>query len=127
MKKWLCVILAAAAVLAVFLIFHRPVPAFDGRRSKNADSYALDCQALNTQDEHTLSLQAGDLVHIQAQVQKGTLQATVGMAGQTPIYRSNGMETGVFEVAIPETGDYQITLKGSGFAGTVSFTAVPGE
>ena len=127
MKKWLCVILAVAAALSVFFILRHRAPTFQGSRVKNPDCYALDCQSFSGQDDHILSLQTGERLRVQVQVNKGSLQVTIDMEGHAPIYRSNGMETGAFEVEVPESGDYQITLKGSGFAGTVSFTAVPGE
>lgn len=127
MKKWLCVILAVAAALSVFFILRHQAPTFQGSRVKNSDCYELDCQSFSGQDEHTLSLPTGERIRVQVQVNKGSLQVTVGMEGHAPIYRSNGMETGTFEVEVPESGDYQMTLTGSGFAGTVSFTAVPME
>ena len=55
------------------------------------------------------------------------MDVTVGMEGQTPIYRGNGQQNAEFVLEIIETGSYHISVSGHQAKGSISFTRVPGE
>ena len=95
---------------------------FTGSRIKNEDSYSVDCRVLNGEDTHTLTLQEGDVLSVRVQVEKGTLAVSVAMEGQTPLYRSSGIETSTFTLTVPVSGDYTVSLTGRDFAGQAVFT-----
>ena len=50
---------------------------------------------------------------------------TVGMEGQTPIYRGNGQQNADFVLEIAETGSYHIFVSGHQAKGNISFTRIP--
>ena len=54
------------------------------------------------------------------------MDVTVGMEGQTPIYRGNGQQNADFVLEILEKGNYHISVSGHQSKGNITFTRIPG-
>ena len=87
---------------------------FDGSRVSNASEFQM-------------VLQAGEQLRVALSHTEGTVDVTVGMEGQEPIYRGNGQQNADFVLEIPETGNYRISVSGHQAKGKVSFIRIPGE
>ena len=98
------------AGLAAFLIVSNR-DGFTGVRVKNPDSYTLDIQRMNGTDRHTMELTAGDVLQVAFETKKGSLHMEITAPDGTVLYAGNGEETTGFEIGIPETGAYSITVK----------------
>ena len=76
MKRRMIVCITLAAILlvvgAAYWAFCR-LPHLTGSTIKNADSYILDAQYMNGTDGHTMMLNAGDVLAIRFETEKGTL------------------------------------------------------
>lgn len=125
MKRKLAVCLAvlAAAALAFLLLDGRE--GFDGSCVKHADCYLVEAQWMNGTDRHTLMLQAGDTLDVHLQAEKGTLSLEINAPDGTSIYTGNGTEATDFTVAIPQTGEYTITLQAKQAACSVKVQMKP--
>ena len=125
MKK----IVLIAAVMAVVLVlgivagitvFHREA-AFDGSRVANPDAFLLKFTEMNKSDSHTVRLKSGDTLRVSYAIDKGRIDVEIGMDGQPPIYRGNGIRTGAFELPVKEAGGYTIRVEARHAAGTLAF------
>ena len=81
------------------------------RLLKTQDSYTLDIQQMNGADSHTLNLTAGDVLQVEFETEKGSLHMEITAPDGTIIYAGNGEETTEFEIAIPESGAYTVTVE----------------
>ncbi|MBY8625157.1 PPC domain-containing protein [Enterococcus faecium] len=66
---------------------------------------------MNGTDLHTLDLQAGDVLQIQFETEKGTLYMEIKAPDGTTMYCGNGGETTDFTVNIREGGVYTIVVE----------------
>lgn len=92
---------------------------FKGDRVKNPDSYTLNFSYMNQNDEHTLFLQKTSILKVQYEIKKGKVDIYVGIKGKDYIYKENDIDSGRFNLTIPESGNYTIHInanKASGFA-----------
>ena len=74
-----------------------------------------------------LNLTEGDRLQVFLSHAEGTVDVTVGMEGQGPIYRGRGQQNAEFVLEIAETGNYHISVTGHQAKGSISFTRIPGE
>ena len=66
---------------------------------------------MNGTDVHTLGLQAGAVLHIQFETEKGSLYMEIKAPDGTSVYRGNGKEATDFTVNIQESGVYTIVVE----------------
>ena len=109
--------LLLAGLAAFLIVFDRS--GFTGVRVKNPDSYTLDIQRMNGTDRHTMELTAGDALQVAFETKKGSLHMQITAPDGTVLYAGNGEETTGFELGIPETGVYSITVKARHAEGSI--------
>ena len=97
---------------------------FDGSRVSDASGFRMEYSILNREESADLTLTEGDCLLVSLSHTKGTVDVTVGMEGQTPIYRGNGQQNAAFLLEIAETGKYHIAVSGYHAKGSVSFTRI---
>ena len=100
---------------------------FDGSRVSDASGFRMEYRILNREESADLNLTEGDCLRISLSHTKGSVDLTVGMEGQTPIYRGNGQQNAEFVLEIAEAGNYRISVSGHQAKGKVSFTRIPEE
>ena len=100
---------------------------FDGSRLANASEFQMEYSALNREEAAELVLQAGEQLRVTLSHTEGTVDVTVGMEGQEPIYRGRGQQNADFILEIAESGNYHISVSGHQAKGSISFTRIPGE
>ena len=103
---------------AVFLFSYNQ-EGFTGSRVKNPGAYLLDIQSMNGTDVHTLGLQAGAVLHIQFETEKGSLYMEIKAPDGTSVYQGNGKEATDFTVNIPESGVYTVIVEARRAQGTI--------
>ena len=97
---------------------------FDGPRVSDASGFRMEYSILNREKSADLILREGDCLLVSLSHTEGTVDVTVGMEGQTPIYRGNGQQNAAFLLEIAETGKYHIAVSGYHAKGSVSFTRI---
>ena len=95
--------------ITVFLICFNQ-EGFTGSRVKNPDAYLLDIEKMNGTDLHTLDLQAGDVLQVRFESEKGSLFMEIIAPNGTTVYWGYGKETTDFTVNITESGVYTIVV-----------------
>lgn len=101
-------ILLIAAVAAIPVIYNRN--GFSGEQIKSSDLYSLDIQYMNGADCHTLNLTDGDVLQVEFETEKGSLNMEITAPSGKIIYDGNGKNVKLFEINIPETGAYTVTV-----------------
>ena len=126
MKKRTVVFGVLAALLlaggAAFLI-HCNLPRFTGSTIKNADAYILDAQSMNGTDRHTMSLNAGDVLAVHFEAEKGTLHLEIKAPDGGVLYSGNGQDATDFTVNITESGSYAVTVEARSATGSIRIQA----
>ncbi len=120
------VILAGAAVFC----FGRPGVRFAGDRVRNTDPerYYLRFAVLNADEEETLSLREGDVLRVSWRIESGSMDLSVSMDDEAPVYQANGRSKGDeagFGITIPRTGEYRIRITGMKARGWIEFVQEP--
>ena len=100
---------------------------FDGSRAADASGFRMEYSMLNREESADLTLREGDCLRVSLSHTDGSVNVTVGMEGQKPIYRGNGHQNADFILEIAETGNYHISVTGHQAKGSISFTRIPGE
>ena len=100
---------------------------FDGSRGSDASGFRMEYSMLNQEESADLNLTEGDRLQVFLSHAEGTVDVTVGMEGQEPIYRGNGQQNADFVLEIAETGSYHISVSGHQAKGNISFTRISGE
>lgn len=122
MKRRMIVCITLAAILlvvgAAYWAFCR-LPHLTGRTNKNADSYLLDAQYMNGTDGHTMMLNAGDVLSIHFETEKGTLHLDIQAPDGNVLYSGNGQNAKDFTVNIAESGSYTVTVKAQSATGFI--------
>lgn len=126
MKKRTAVFGVLAALLlaggAAFLI-HCNLPHFTGSVMKESDAYILDAQYMNGTDGHTMTLNAGDVLAIRFQAEKGTLHLEIQAPDGSVLYSGSGQNATDFTVNIAESGSYAVTVKARSATGSIHIQA----
>ena len=99
---------------------------FDGARVSDASGSRMEYGILNKEESADLNLTEGDRLQVSLSHTQGTVDVTVGMDGNEPIYRGNGQQNAGFVLEIPETGTYHISVSGHRAKGNISFIRMPG-
>ena len=98
---------------------------FDGSRAADASGFRMEYSMLNREESADLTLREGDCLRVSLSHTDGSVNVTVGMEGQEPIYRGNGHQNAEFVLEIAETGSYHIFVSGHQAKGNISFTRIP--
>ena len=126
MKKRTMVFGVLAALLLVagvaFLIFRNPSH-FTGSVTKEPDAYILDAQYMNGTDGHTMTLNAGDVLAIRFETEKGALHLEIQAPDGSVLYSGNGQNATDFTVNITESGSYAVTVKARSATGFIQIQA----
>lgn len=120
-KKMIGTVLAVCVLL---LSLAGCAPSFEGNSIKNADSYALDIEAMNGTDLHTLELEQGDTLQIQFETAKGSLSMEITSPDGTAIYRGDGTEATQFTLEVPADGACTISVEGKKAQGSIHVDVV---
>ncbi len=111
-------LILAALCAAILLSAARKAPVFNGSRVKTADVYTLDIQEMNGTDSHTLTLQAGNVLHIELEPAQGELQLEIRSSGVC-LYSGNGSLCSAFDLTVPQDGEYTVSVAAKQAAGRV--------
>lgn len=110
------------AILCIALTGCSADSTFDGNKTVNADSFQMDYSVLDQREDSFLTLAEGDVLQVSIAQETGTVDVTVGIDGNEPVYEGNGLSNTDFTLNILESGIYQITVTGHNARGHVAFT-----
>ena len=99
---------------------------FDGSKVSDASGFRMEYSILNREKSADLNLTEGDRLRISLSHTEGSVDVTVRLEGQEPIYRGNGQQNAEFILEIAETGSYHISVSGHQAKGNITFTRIPG-
>ncbi len=125
LKQAACVFMIAAMIFLLTGCGTGSV--FYGSRVSDAFGFRMEYSILNREESADLNLTEGYRLQISLSHTEGSVDVTVGMEGQEPIYRGNGQQNAKFVLEIAETGNYHISVSGHQAKGSDSFTRIPGE
>ena len=111
-RKWIVIALSILLLIgtgAFLWCFNQE--GFTGSRVKYPDSYLLDIARMHGTDQHSLELQAGDVLQIQFEAVRGSMYMEIKAPDGTSLYRGNGKTLVDFSVNIPETGIYTVAVQ----------------
>ena len=123
LKQAACVCMLAAMLF--LLTGCRTGSVFDGSRVSDASGFRMEYSILNREESAGLNLTEGERLQVSLSHTEGTVDVTVSMEGQEPIYRGNGQQNADFVLEIAETGSYHIFVSGHQAKGNISFTRIP--
>ena len=133
MKKKIILLLTVSAIITVagILIFIRqPETRFHGERISNPGNFALHFDRMNMTDSETMALAQGDALHVSWQIESGHVDIVIGMEGEDEVYRADDRHAGEeadFDVEIPQTGSYAITVTAREAKGEIEFLKMENE
>lgn len=104
----LFIVLFVVGLITFFMCYNQEN--FTGSRIKNPDSYMLDIERMNGTDLHTLDLQAGDVLQVRFETEKGSLFMEIIAPNGTTVYSGYGKETTDFTANITESEVYTIVV-----------------
>ena len=116
-----------AILLAVCLLFAGCVgkSTFDGSRISDETEFRMEYNILDKEESAELKLTEGDQLQVSISHTTGNVDVIVGRNGEEPIYKGTGQENADFVLTIPQTGAYQISVRGHRAKGKISFTCIP--
>ena len=123
-RTWAKVLIIFLFVAAYFIFY---AVKFDGERivsTAPVSHFYLQFNVLNTTDSQNMTFQEGDAMHVSWQIDGGSVDVLIAMQGEEPLYRANGRGNGdaaEFDLTIPKTGDYTVTVTGKNAKGWVRF------
>ena len=120
-------VICILAAMVFLLTGCRTGSVFDGSRVSDASGFRMEYSILNREESADLTLREGDCLRVSLSHTDGSVNVTVGMEGQEPIYRGNGHQNADFILEIAESGNYHISVSGHQAKGSISFTRIPGE
>ena len=108
-------------------LFYYNMEGFTGNRIKNPDSYLLEIERMNGTDLHTLDLQAGDVLKVEFETVKGSLDLEIKAPDVTTIYRGDGKAATDFTVNIPKSGVYTVNVLARHAKGSIYIQCVQNQ
>ncbi len=102
--------LLLAGVLAVLALCGCMGVGFEGSRWGSESGLAMEYTRFNGTDSQRLELTAGDALRADILSLRGSLKATLRREGGEVLYEEENLPTGTFEIAIPESGTYELVL-----------------
>ncbi len=86
---------------------------FDGSRTGNNSQLIMDYRLFNTTDSQNLTVEAGDVVHVEITAEGGRLSLTIQKDGEPPLYEKDSIATSdAFDLEAPESENYTVTVTG---------------
>ena len=125
LKQAACVCMLAAMI--ILLTGCGTGSVFDGSRVSDASGFRMEYSILNREESVDLTLTEGDRLQVSLSHTEGSVDVTVGMEGQEPVYRGRGQQNAEFVLEIAKTGNYHISVSGHQAKGNISFTRISGE
>lgn len=124
---WTAALLLIVLGVAAYIFYGQSSVRFDGDRIVSADpaSFSLRFNVLNTADSQTLTFREGDSLRVSWLIESGSVDLVIAMEGETPLYQANGRGKGdeaTFDLTIPKSGGYTITVTGKNAKGWLKFT-----
>ena len=98
---------------------------FDGSRTSGETEFRMEYSILDKEESAELKLAEGDQLQVSISHTTGNVDVIVGRNGEEPIYKGTGQENADFVLTIPQTGAYQISVRGHRAKGKISFTYIP--
>ena len=128
----LCALGIVILVSVVLILVLQPKAVFDGDRIGSADppSFSLRFNIMNKKDAQTLPLRAGNALRVSWEIDSGSVDVLIAMEGEAPLYQANNRGKGdeaAFDLTIPKTGDYTVSVSGKSAKGWLRFTSVNGQ
>ena len=114
------------AAMLILLTGCRTGSVFDGSRVSDTFGFRMEYSILNREESADLNLTESDRLQISLSHTEGSVDMTVSMEGQEPIYRGNGQQNAGFVRGIAETGNYHISVSGHQAKGNIAFIRIPG-
>ena len=100
---------------------------FHGNLVKNPNHFRMDASYFNGTEGCVLPLQKDQWLKVQMQVEKGEMTLRIADAAGAPLYEGDGSACSEFLLAVPETGDYSVSLTGHRAKGYVEITVLEAE
>ncbi len=127
---FLCFILTGAALCmyaAAWWVVNMDYQSlWDASRWANEDVYEMTYSRFDGGDSHTMRLEAGDVLRVEAATYGGWLEAEIIDENGNTIFEASPV-SGDQDIPIPRTGDYTIMVWGHRAGGGFSFVRVPAE
>ena len=120
----LATIVSLIALAGILIFTRQPETRFDGERISNPGRYTLRFDRMNMTDSETMALAEGDALHVSWQIESGRVDIAIGIEGEEAIYRADDRPAGDkadFDVEIPKTGSYTITVSAREAKGQIEF------
>lgn len=117
MRKAICA--ACALLLAISLASCHT--SFDGSRTGNDSQLIMTYSIFDTTDTQTLKLEQGDVIDADIVSEAGQVSICLQNDDAIPIYEKEDVPTDTFQIMIPESGTYLLTVFGEKARGSVSF------
>ena len=96
---------------------------FEGSRLGNDSRLVMEYKMLNMTDSQDLTVEAGEIIHAEIEVEGGQLTLKIQKGDEVPVYESVGITcSDTFDIEIKESGIYTVTVTGKRAKGSVSFT-----
>lgn len=86
-----------------------------------ADSFRMDYSILNKQEDTVMELLSGDKLQVEIAQTHGSVDVTIGIDGEEPIYEGTNLTKISFTLNIGKAGDYHISVTGNEAEGYVLF------
>lgn len=116
-RKIAVLILLIAGMIALRVYNNQKL--YVGNQVKSRNCYILEFEKMNQEDSHVISACKDDVFAVNFRIDSGYVDFVIGMDGRYPIYTGNDINNGVFDVIVPEDGEYRITINARHAAGFV--------
>ena len=76
-------------------------------------------------DAHIITAEAGDVISVELEIEKGRVDIVIGAEGDEPIYVGNDVDSGKFDLPVSAAGQYKVTVEARGAAGEIAVQRLP--
>ena len=114
----------ASVILSALLLAGCASATFNGSRTGDDSQLVMEYTVFNTTDSQTLKLEQGDRLAVAIVNEQGTLSLSIAKEGEDPLYED---QSHTFELVIPKSGNYQVTVTGEQAKGSLSVVRVEPE
>ncbi len=97
---------------------------FNGSRTGNDTQLVMTYTVFNTTDSQLLTLEEGDWLQVDIVRESGKLSLEIQKDGSEAVYKSAELPTSSFQVGIPESGTYKVTVTGENAKGNLSVVKI---
>ncbi len=119
------ILAAVAGIMVFFACGRQKVHCVTG--INNLDHYyILEFENMNREDSCMIPVCKDDIFAVNFRIDKGCVDFIIGIDGKSPIYKGNDIESGMFDVIVPEDGEYRITVSAKHSFGYVEVYAKKG-